>query len=368
MTTNDNHTNVDRLFDPLTFTRGPVLKNRFSLAPLTNTQSHEDGSASEQDRIFLEKRAAGGFALVTSCAAHVDINGIGFSGQLGCFDDQHIAGLTDIAQDIKKSGALSSLQIHHAGNRALDTVTDKVGPSLDSESNTRAVSEDDILVVINQFAAAAFRAEKAGFDGVQIHAGHGYLIAQFMSPTINKRQDKWGGSFENRMRMLVLIIEKIRTTCREDFQIGVRISPERFGLELSEMISLVKLLEQGTKVDYIDLSLWDVNKEPEQAEFKGKKLISYFTSINREFLKIGVAGAIMSAQTAAQCLEQGADFVSIGKAGILAHDFPLKVKANADYISPSLPVSKADLEAQWIGPNFINYLTGFKGLIKQDAK
>ncbi|WP_428240776.1 NADH:flavin oxidoreductase [Gynuella sp.] len=366
MSTHYDSASVNKLFEPLMFTRGPMLKNRFSLAPLTNTQSHEDGTASEQDRAFLAKRATGGFALVTSCAAHVDTNGIRFTGQLGCFDDRHIPGLSDIAQDIRNSGALSSLQLHHAGNRALDTVTDKVGPSLDTESNTRSMNEDEIQGLIEQFAAAALRAEKAGFDGVQIHAGHGYLIAQFMSPILNKRQDKWGESFENRMRLLFLIIEKIRMTCDKDFQIGVRISPERFGLELSEMILLVQLLEQDQKIDYIDLSLWDVNKEPEQPQYKGEKLISYFTSIKREYLKIGVAGSIMTARTAAQCLEQGADFVSIGRAGILAHDFPLKLKTNSDYVSPSLPVSKAYLQGQSIGPNFIKYLSGFTGFVEQD--
>jgi 2,4-dienoyl-CoA reductase-like NADH-dependent reductase (Old Yellow Enzyme family) len=106
------------LFSPLTLARGPAWKNRFMLAPLTNTQSHPDGVLSDVEYNWLTLRAKGGFGLTMTCAAHVQAVGQGFPGQLGAFDDKHLEGLARLAAGIKAHGSVSSLQIHHAGNRS----------------------------------------------------------------------------------------------------------------------------------------------------------------------------------------------------------------------------------------------------------
>ena len=106
------------LFQPLSFSHGPALKNRFTLAALTNLQSHKDGRLSDDEHKWLTMRAAGGFALTMTCAAHVQAIGQGFSGQLGIFSDDHLDGLTRLADGIKKHNSLSVVQLHHAGARS----------------------------------------------------------------------------------------------------------------------------------------------------------------------------------------------------------------------------------------------------------
>ncbi len=256
------HESTNRLFAPLRLPRGPVVKNRSFLAPLTNCQSGEDGSLSEEECRWLTLRGKGGFGLTNTCASHVRPEGKGFAGQLGCFEDVHLPGLRRLANGLRNTGLVSALQPHHAGIRALATDNDLVGPSADKQSGARALSESEIELMIQSFVDAALRAEKAGFDGVQIHAGHGYLIAQFLSPELNRRTDKWGGSAENRARFLFDILHSIRVACGPSFQIGVRISTERFGLVLPDMIELASQLFADGAMDYLDLSLWDMQNHP----------------------------------------------------------------------------------------------------------
>ena len=109
---------MNTLFSPLTFNRGPAMKNRFMLAPLTNQQSHENGICSDDEHNWLTKRAAGGFGLTMTCAAHVQQIGQGFPGQLGIWGDHQLAGLTRLAADIKSHGSIAICQLHHAGMRA----------------------------------------------------------------------------------------------------------------------------------------------------------------------------------------------------------------------------------------------------------
>lgn len=358
-----DHNTMTSLFKPLLLTRGPAPVNRFVLAPLTNTQSHADGTLSDDEYRWLTMRAAGGFGLVTTCASHVQANGQGFPGQLGCFSDDHLPGLTRLATGLRADGAVSSLQLHHAGIRAVKDVSDIVGPSDHAETGARAMTELEVETLIEDFIRAAQRAEQAGFDGVQIHGAHGYIIAQFLSPEYNQRQDRWGGSLANRARLLFSVLDGIRAACRPDFQIGVRISPERFGLVIPEMVEVTKSLFASDALDYLDLSLWDVKKEPEDEHYKGQTLMSLFTALNRGHVKLGVAGKIMTAADAEYCLAEGADYVAIGKAGILVHDLPKRIQVDPAYVLPATPVQPEWLHQQGISPTFVTYLRRFPGLV-----
>ena len=307
------------LFAPLAFTRGPGMKNRFMLAPLTNTQSHADGTLSDDEFRWLTYRAEGGFGLTMTCAAHVQRQGQGFPGQLGVFGDEHLPGLTRLAAAIKAAGSVAAVQLHHAGMRSPKELIGEapVCPSEDEATGSRALTLAEVEQLVEDFVAAAVRAEKAGFDGVEIHGAHGYIICQFLSPTINRRTDRYGGSPENRARILREIIDGIRARCRPDFTLGLRLSPERFDLELAEIRDLAQAVMAQGKIDYLDMSLWDVAKEPNEEAFKGRTLMSYFTELDRGNVRLGVAGKIMSAQTARECLANGADYVLIGRAAIL---------------------------------------------------
>jgi 2,4-dienoyl-CoA reductase-like NADH-dependent reductase (Old Yellow Enzyme family) len=355
------------LFAPLTFARGPAMKNRFMLAPLTNTQSHVDGTLSDDEFGWLTYRAEGGFGLTMTCAAHVQRQGQGFPGQLGVFGDQHLPGLTRLAAAIKAAGSIAALQLHHAGMRSPKELIGEapVCPSEDEATGSRALTLAEVEQLVEDFVAAAVRSETAGFDGVEIHGAHGYVLAQFLSPTINRREDRYGGSPENRARILHEIIAGIRARCRPDFNLGLRLSPERFDLQLAEIRDLAQSLMTEGQIDYLDMSLWDVAKEPNEEAFKGRTLMSYFTELDRGNVRLGVAGKIMSAQTARQCLENGADYVLIGRAAILHHDYPQKVAADPDFTPIALPVSREHLKAERLSPAFIEYMNNWKGFVAQ---
>lgn len=351
-------------FAPLRLPRGPQIHNRFFLAPLTNTQSFEDGTLSDDEYRWLVMRAEGGFGLVTTCASHVSAAGKAFAGQLGCFNDRHLPGLGRLAAGLRAHGAVSSLQLQHGGIRSLPEAGELAGPSAHAETGARALTDGEIETIIEEFVAAARRAEIAGFDGVQIHGGHGYLVAQFLSPELNTRSDRWGGSPADRARFLLEILHRIRAACRPEFQIGIRISTERFGLVLPEMVDLAGQLFADGAMDYLDLSLWDITKQPEDAAFKGRTLLSLFTGLDRGTCALGVAGGIMTAARADWALAEGADYVAIGKAGILAHDLPDRIRNNPHYTSPTLPVSPEYLRQEGVGDAFINYLRGQRGFVE----
>lgn len=356
------------LFTPLSFQHGPAMKNRFMLAPLTNTQSHPDGTLSDDEFAWLTYRAEGGFGLTMTCAAHVQAIGQGFPGQLGVFGDQHLPGLTRLAAAIKAKGSIAALQLHHAGNRSPQELIGQapVCPSDDPETGARALTLAEVEQLREDFIAAAVRSEKAGFDGVEIHGAHGYVLCQFLSPTLNRREDRYGGSPENRARLVFEIIDGIRARCGANFQLGLRLSPERFGLELAEVIEVARQVLADGKIDYLDMSLWDVAKEPVEEAFQGRSLMSYFTELDRGQVRLGVAGKIMSGATARQCLADGADYVLIGRAAILHHDFPQKVAADPDFVSIALPVTREHLRNERLGPAFIDYMNGWKGFVAQE--
>ncbi|GLQ07259.1 NADH:flavin oxidoreductase [Sneathiella chinensis] len=355
------------LFDEMTFTRGPAMKNRFMLAPLTNTQSHKDGRLSEDEYKWLTMRAEGGFGLTMTCAAHVQPNGQGFPGQLGVFSDDHLEGLQRLAEGIKKNDSLAMVQLHHAGMRSPEDLIggQPVSASDVEKHNARGLTTAETEQLIEDFIAAAVRSEKAGFDGVEIHGAHGYILCQFLSPEINQRTDRFGGSLENRARPIFDIIDGIRERCGKDFILGVRLSPERFGMKLGEVIEVSQRLMKEGKIDFLDMSLWDVRKEPEEEEFQGRSLMSYFTELDRGNVHLGVAGKIMTGEDARQCLENGADYVLIGRAAILHHDFPNRIQADPDFASTSLPVSKDYLAKEGLGPDFITYMSGWAGFVQE---
>ena len=356
------------LFSPLTFAHGPAMKNRFMLAPLTNLQSHPDGTLSDDEFAWLTYRAEGGFGLTMTCAAHVQAAGQGFPGQLGVFGDQHLPGLSRLAAAIKAHGSIASVQLHHAGMRSPKELIGQAPlcPSEDAETGARALTLPEVEQLRDDFIAAAVRAQTAGFDGVEIHGAHGYVLCQFLSPTINRREDRYGGSPENRARIVREIIDGIRSACHPDFHLGIRLSPERFGVELAEIRDLAQGLMAEGKIDYLDMSLWDVAKEPVEAAFQGRTLMSYFTELDRGNVRLGVAGKIMSAATARACLENGADYVLIGRAAILHHDYPQMVAADPDFTPVALPVTREHLRNERLGPAFVEYMNTWKGFVVQE--
>lgn len=356
------------LASPIHFSCGKSMKNKFMLAPLTNTQSHEDGTLSEEEFHWLTKRAKGGFGLVMTCASHVEFIGKGFPGQLGIYSDDHLEGHKRLSEKIKSYGSLAVIQLHHAGMR---TPTDLIGeapvcPSDSEKHGARALSLEEVHQLGQDFINAALRAQKSGYDGVEVHGAHGYILTQFLSSKINKRTDEYGGSLENRARLLFEIINGIREACGSEFLLGVRLSPERFGMKITEMKEICTRLIDENNIDFLDLSLWDVFKVPEEEDFKDKSLLNHFTELDFKDVKLTVAGNIRNGEDVVKTLESGVDFVTIGRSAILHHDFPEKVMVDSNFQPIETPVSKDYLQNEGLSDDFVKYMTRWPNFVKSD--
>jgi 2,4-dienoyl-CoA reductase-like NADH-dependent reductase (Old Yellow Enzyme family) len=337
------------------------------LSPLTNLQSNSDGTLGDDEYRWLGMRAEGGFGATSTCASHVRERGIGFPGQLGCWSDKHIEGLKRVADKLNGEGTHSIVQLHHAGMRTPRDLIDGAPecPSDNEETGAKALSADDVERLKDDFVEAAIRAERAGFQGVELHGAHGYLLCQFLSPEINRRDDDYGGSLENRSRILFDLVQRVRDACNSDFSLGVRLSPERFGLRLDEIVTVAQRLMHEGRIDYLDMSLWDVFKEPADEGFAGRSLLSYFTELERGSVKLGAAGKLASGADVRRALESGLDFVIIGRGAILHHDFPQRVAEDPDFVPVALPVSEDHLRREGLGSAFIDYLRGWKGFVQE---
>lgn len=373
------------LFEPLNFLRGPAMKNRFALAAMTNRQSHADGTVSADEQQWLVKRAEGQFGLVITAAAHVQLSGQGFTGQIGAFNDLHVDGLRTLASALRNQGAVSAVQLYHGGMRCpAEIVGTPVAPSdppngggtvygtgstRQSDVAYRGMTPDEIDELRRAFVDAALRAERAGFDGVEVHGAHGYLLSAFLSPELNQRSDEYGGALENRARLMFEVVADIRRACGPQFQVGLRLSAERYGLKIEEVRDVAAEFLRQAQIDYLDMSLWDYAKEPEDQRFRGTSLLSHFSSLPRGGVRLGAAGKIMGGREAAELLEAGCDFALIGKAGILRHDFPVRVARDLDFRSASLPVPVSALAGEAVSPAFIEFMTqSLPGFLQPDAE
>ncbi len=198
-----------------------------------------------------------------------------------------------------------------------------------------------------------------------MHGAYGYIISHFLSAGINQRTDSYGGNLENRTRLLFEIIDGIRMTCGQNFILGVRISPERFGMRLSEVKTISTQLADDGKIDFLDISVWDYKKMPEEEEHQNKTLLQHFTDLDLKKVKLTIAGHIRSGKDVQNVLAAGVDFVTIGRSAILNHNFPELVTQNPDFEPIANPVSKAHLAKQGLGEAFITYMKRWQGFVEE---
>jgi 2,4-dienoyl-CoA reductase-like NADH-dependent reductase (Old Yellow Enzyme family) len=228
------------LFEPIKI-RGIELKNRLTVSPMCEYSSI-DGFANDWHLVHLGSRAVGGAALVFTEATAVSAQGRITPDDLGIWKDEHIVFLKRITSFIETHGAVPGIQLAHAGRKASHSSPWKGGKALrkeegawealaptaiafkDGEPSPREMSIDDINQLVKDFSAASGRALQAGFKVFEIHAAHGYLINEFLSPLSNHRDDEYGGLFENRIRILLEVIEGVRGIIKEGLPLFVRIS------------------------------------------------------------------------------------------------------------------------------------------------
>ncbi|RRH78238.1 NADH:flavin oxidoreductase [Falsigemmobacter faecalis] len=344
---------TETAFQPLTLRNGVTWENRITLAPLTNRQSHEDGVLSDDEIRWLEARGEGGFSMVMTAAAYVQRDGQSFEGQLGAATDLHDAGLAELAARLKASGTQSALQLQHGGNRSRPELSGLPMISAVEGRGARDMSGAEVEALRDTFIASALRAQKAGFDGVEVHGAHGYLLTQFLSDQ-NTRSDIWGGSYDNRTRLVREIVSGIRKACGADFTLGLRLSPERYGIALEEAQRFATEMMTGGDLEYLDVSLWDYAKAPEDTGTG--RLLDAFMDLPRGTCALGVAGKIYAAADVRACLSAGADFVLIGRGGILHADFPQAMAADAGFRARDLPVTAEYLRSQALGERFVSYM------------
>jgi 2,4-dienoyl-CoA reductase-like NADH-dependent reductase (Old Yellow Enzyme family) len=261
------------LFDPLVL-RGLTLRNRVGVSPMCQYSS-EDGFANDWHLVHLGSRAVGGAGLVTTEATAVEPRGRISPEDLGLWKDEHVPALERITRFLHAHGAAAGVQLAHAGRKASTARpwnggkpvpppagwTPIVAPSAlpfdDGYQTPEALTEADIASLIDAFAAAARRAAHAGFDVVEIHAAHGYLIHEFLSPIANRRDDSWGGTFENRVRFLLEIVRVVRGVWDDRRPLFVRLSTTDWaggdGWEVEDSIALARRL-RAAGVDLIDCS------------------------------------------------------------------------------------------------------------------
>jgi 2,4-dienoyl-CoA reductase-like NADH-dependent reductase (Old Yellow Enzyme family) len=330
---------------------------------MTNQQSHEDGTLSDQELHWLVSRADGGFGVVMTCAAHVAKDGQGWPGELGIFDDLHLPGLARLASALRERGAVSVVQLFHGGVRADTSVSGSVAWSASEGEGARAATEDDLARVIRQFGDAAVRAKAAGFDGVELHGAHGYLLTQFLSATQNRRNDAWGGSLEGRARLIREVTREVRARTGGGFTVGVRLSPEDFGnakgLDLDESVQTARwLAEDG--VDFVHVSLWralvDTKKRP------GEHALPLFRAALPEDVALLVAGTVWTREEAERLLELGADGVALGRSAIVNPDWPLRASEHG-WEPKRPPVTVEELHARGLSPRFAEYMRQWKGFV-----
>jgi len=264
---------VPHLFDPLTL-RGITLRNRIAVSPMCEYSS-TDGFPSDWHLVHLGSRAVGGAGLVLTEAAAVAAEGRISPQDLGIYHDEHIEPLRRITRFIEEQGAVAGIQLAHAGRKAStarpwegkDAVTVEsggwrpvFGPSAlafdDGYVLPEALSVDGISQVVQDFAQAAKRAADAGFRVAELHAAHGYLLHEFLSPQSNQRTDQYGGSFENRTRIVRETVEAVRAVWPEQFPLFVRLSATDWtegGWDIAQSVELTRMLKP-LGVDLIDTS------------------------------------------------------------------------------------------------------------------
>jgi 2,4-dienoyl-CoA reductase-like NADH-dependent reductase (Old Yellow Enzyme family) len=261
------------LFSPLTI-RGVTFRNRIVMAPMCQYCAR-DGFADDWHLVHLGSRAAGGVALAVVEATAVTPDGRITPGDVGIWDDQHIEPLARIARFVHSQGAVAGIQLAHAGRKASSDLPWKGGARLktpeqggwpvvapspipfdEGDPLPLALDEAGIDGIVAAFEAAARRALAAGFKVLEIHAAHGYLLHEFLSPLSNHRQDQYGGSRENRMRLVLRVAERLRGLMPDELPLFVRISATDWvegGWDIQGSVALAKAL-RPLGVDLIDVS------------------------------------------------------------------------------------------------------------------
>ena len=330
------------LFTPYTL-RSVTFRNRIAVSPMCQ-YSAIDGYANDWHLVHLGSRATGGAGLVIAEATAVSPEGRITPDDLGLWDDTRIAKLKEITHFIHSQGSIAGIQLAHAGRKAShqapwkggqqlsptnggwETLAPSAIPFKESDLAPIALDISAIAKLINDFALATKRALNAGFQVVEIHAAHGYLLHEFLSPLSNNRNDEYGGRFENRIRLLVEVTKAVRLNWPESLPLFVRISASDWaegGWDIEESVKLAAVLKE-MGVDLIDCSSGGAVVHQKIALGPGYQ-VAFSTRIRQETgIATGAVGLITTAPQAEEIIASGkADIVLIARESLRDPYFPL---------------------------------------------
>ncbi len=328
--------NHDQLFASFTFSNGIALRNRIAMAPMTTWSGNSDGTVADAEIDYYRPRVNGAGLIITGCT-QVQANGIGFTHEFAAWGDSFLPGLTRLAQAAKGGGAVAVLQLFHAGNKATpelipdgdvvsaSAVEIEAGP-YNRALTPRALTHDEILDVIRAFGESTRRAIEAGFDGIELHGAHGFLLQNFLSPHFNRRTDEWGGPLENRMRFPLAVVAEVRRTIEahadRPFLLGYRISHEEPGdgrLRIGDALALTDRLIDGG-IDYIHASLGNIlGAKPIGTGDRTTAEIVVDHAARR--VPVIAAGHILTPDEAVRALELGLSLVAVGRGLVINPDW-----------------------------------------------
>jgi len=320
---------MSRLFET-TSINGIILENRFVRSATWEGMGTKDGFVTPGMIEVSEKLARGGVGLIMSGHAYISREGQAAPFQLGICSDEIIPGLADMTGRVHAAGGKIVAQLAHGGLLAPGRLTEleAVGPSpfeKKSGSEGREMTDVDIDRIVGAYAAAASRAKVAGFDGIQIHGAHGYLLNQFLSPFFNKRKDEYGGSIENRSRIVLKVLKAVREVVGHGFLVCIKMNSEDFlvdGFSVEDMIYTAKKLEENG-IDAIELSggttLSGNNSPPRLGKSRPGEPEAYYEAAARRY-KEGIkaplilVGGIRTFETAERLVNEGvADYIALSR-------------------------------------------------------
>ncbi|MEV6175608.1 NADH:flavin oxidoreductase/NADH oxidase family protein [Streptomyces sp. NPDC052015] len=350
------------LFSPLRLSSGQVLSNRIAKAAMEENMAGDGQLPDEQLFTLYRRWAVGGAGLLIT--GNVMVHAEALTGPAGVVLDEHapLTPFTEWAKAGKSGGGSIWMQINHPGRQVASDMpgvvwgpTD-IGVSLGKHSSRfgrpTAMTAQQIEDTVTRFAVTAHRAQKAGFDGVEIHAAHGYLLSQFLSPLVNQRTDQWGGALENRARMLLDVVQAVRAAVSPSFAVAVKLNSadfQRGGFDADDARQVIAMLEP-IGVDLVELSGGSYESPAmtgRPADDRTRAREAYFLDLAKDLVKTSslplmLTGGITQRVTAERVLDSGVAVVGMGTALAVTPDLPDRWKQYREADRQMEPVTWSD--------------------------
>ncbi|WP_291637751.1 FAD-dependent oxidoreductase [Clostridium sp.] len=371
---------MSKLFTPIKI-GNLELKNRFMMAPMENGLANLGGEVSERMINFFVERAKNDVSIIITGSVGISPEGRGLPSQLSIYDDKFIPGLKKLTNAIHEAGSKIGAQIYHAGRQASEAVTgiQPIAPSaipcVILGNNPREMTQEDIIETKEKFRKAAERAITSGFDLIEVHFAHGYLIHSFLSPHSNKRTDEYGGSLENRMRFPMEVLSEVIKVAKDKAAVIIRISADEYledGLCFEEVKTICKKAEElGAQAISLTAGSYDSLEYTIQPMFIEQGFLVPFSERLKKVITIPVivAGRLNSAKLIESIIEDDkADMVAIGRGLIADEELVIKMRESSyDNIRYCVACNQGCIDKVFLGQG-VNCLVNARAGFEKETK